>query len=373
MLTKILIRLIKIILWVIDRDHRSAHDIQDNVKKFTNVDHHYFSSDFGIASTAVRTVPYEVWEVVTERTTLYCADKHRLINDQLDCVYAEDLKPGDRLMSSAGFQAVRSVRNLGVRVHMFCLEIIAAPRPYQHLYLTNGLLSHNTTTASCYLLWKAMFCPDTKILIAANKLTAAQEVMTRVKYAWEECPSHIKCGVRKYNERSVVFDNGSQIECIATTPDAARGKSLTLLYLDEFAFVRGNMSSEFWTAVQPTLSTGGQCIITSTPRTDEDEFAQIWKGAHVTTDEYGNETEAGKRGIGQNEFFPISVPWWEHPDRDEAWAAPYKASLGPNRFAQEFECVAGQTPVKLVDGVNHRVATVEGLFNTLKMTQLKAA
>lgn len=370
MLTKLLIRLIKIILWVIDRDHRHTHEIHDNVKKFTHVDHHYFQSDFGIASSAVRTVPYEVWEVVTDQTTLYCADKHRLISENLDTIYAEDLKVGDKLMSNAGYQEVISVRNLGIRAHMFCLEIVAAPRPYSHLYLTNGLLSHNTTTASCYLLWKAMFVPDTKILIAANKLKAALEVMTRVKFAWEECPSHIKCGVRKYNEGTIVFDNGSQIEAIATTPDAARGKSLTLLYLDEFAFVRGNMASEFWTAVQPTLSTGGQCIITSTPRTDEDEFAQIWKGAQVTTDEYGNETEEGKRGIGTNGFFPISVPWWEHPERDEKWAAPYKASLGPNRFAQEFECVTGPTQIKLVDGVHHRVSTVEGLFHTLKMTKV---
>jgi hypothetical protein len=133
--------------------------------------------------------------------------------------------------------------------------------------------------------------------------------------------------------------------------------------------VRGNMSSAFWTAVQPTLSTGGQCIITSTPRTDEDEFAQIWKGAQVMVDEYGNPTDESKRGIGTNGFFSISVPWWEHPDRDEKWAAPYRASLGPNRFAQEFECITGDAQIKLVDGLNHRVASVEGLYNTLKMTQ----
>jgi hypothetical protein len=69
MLTKLLIRLIQLTLWLIDRDHRVRNEITtDNVKKFTNVDHHYFSSDFGIASTAVRTVPYEVWEVVTDHT-----------------------------------------------------------------------------------------------------------------------------------------------------------------------------------------------------------------------------------------------------------------------------------------------------------------
>lgn len=218
-----------------------------------------------------------------------------------------------------------------------------------------------TTVASAYLLWRAMFVPDTSILIAANKLKAALEVMTRIKYAYEECPDFIKAGCTKNNEGTMKFDNGSVIEAVATTPDAARGKSLTLLYLDEFAFVPNNMAQAFWTAVQPTLSTGGACIITSTPRTDEDQFAQIWKGAQITTDEFGNET--GKK-TGVNDFYPISVPWWEHPERDEEWAKPFRASLGPARFAQEFECITGDSIVETDRGKQ----SLDELYNLLKMS-----
>jgi hypothetical protein len=361
MLIQLKIMLIKIALWVLDNRHRSKHEIRGDVKKFTHSEPHYFNSDFGIATTAVRTVPYAVWELITETKSLVCADRHRVIGGQQDVRYVEDIRPGDYIMTDRGQEEVLVCRPLNIRAHMFCLEIIAAPTVFKHLYLTNGILSHNTTTASCYLLWRAMFREDTKILIAANKLKGALEVMTRIKYAYEECPDYIKAGVKKFNEGTIAFDNGSIIEAIATTPDAARGKSLTLLYLDEFAFVQPNMASAFYTAVQPTLSTGGSVIITSTPRTDEDQFAHIWKGAQVTTDAFGNETGSE---IGENGFFPISVPWWEHPERDDKWAAPYKADLGPARFAQEFECLTGDVDVELDVGD----MSIKNLFNTLKMS-----
>lgn len=104
---------------------------------------------------------------------------------------------------------------------------------------------------------------------------------------------------------------------------------------DEFAFVRPSLASEFWTSIQPVLSTGGGCIITSTPKNDEDQFAQIWRGSNDNLDDFGNVLP---NGVGRNGFFPIKVTWDAHPERDEAWAAPFRASLGLARFGQEMEC-----------------------------------
>jgi hypothetical protein len=205
-----------------------------------------------------------------------------------------------------------------------------------------------TTTAAAYLLWRAMFVPDTQILIAANKFVQAMEIMDRIRYGYEECPNYIRAGVTEYNKGTITFDNGSRITARATTSDAGRGLSITLLYLDEFAFVRPNMATEFWTSIQPVLSTGGSCIITSTPKNDEDQFAQIWKGANDNTDEFGNPLP---NGCGSNGFFPIMVKWDEHPDRDEAWAAPFRSSLGEARFAQEFECSFVSDDETLVDAM----------------------
>jgi len=65
---------------------------------------------------------------------------------------------------------------------------------------------------------------------------------------------------------------------------------------DEFAFVRPTIATEFWTSISPTLATGGKAIITSTPNSDEDQFALLWKGANRMEDEYGNPTDVGQNG-----------------------------------------------------------------------------
>jgi hypothetical protein len=129
-----------------------------------------------------------------------------------------------------------------------------------------------------------MFKPDSVILIAAHKYSGAQEIMQRVRYMYEMCPDHIRAGATAYNKGSLEFDNGSRIVAQATTENTGRGMSITLVYLDEFAFVPPRVASEFWTSISPTLSTGGKCFITSTPSQDNDQFAQIWKQANKTQD-----------------------------------------------------------------------------------------
>ncbi len=207
-----------------------------------------------------------------------------------------------------------------------------------------------STSAAGYLLWYAMFVPDSTILVAAHKFLGAQEIMQRVRYAYESCPDHIRAGVVSYNKGSIEFDNGSRIVSQTTTENTGRGMSITLLYCDEFAFVRPTIAREFWTSITPTLSTGGKAIITSTPNSDEDQFALIWKGANKLEDEYGNPTD-----LGINGFRAFRSYWQEHPDRDDAWAAQQKAILGEDRFRREMMCefiINDETliaPAKLID------------------------
>lgn len=210
-----------------------------------------------------------------------------------------------------------------------------------------------TTVASGYLLWYAMFVDDATILIASNKYDGAQEIMHRVRYAYECIPDHIRAGVKTYNKRSIDFDNGSRIVATTTTENTGRGMSLSLVYLDEFAFVEPNIAKEFWTSLSPTLSTGGKCIITSTPNTDEDQFADIWFGANKMVDANGNETE-----LGINGFRPYIATWEAHPDRDQSWADAEMAALGEDRFLREHAC--------------QFITFEETLINPVKLNQLES-
>ena len=190
-----------------------------------------------------------------------------------------------------------------------------------------------TTVAAGYLLWYAMFTDDANILIASRNHDGALDIMQRVRYAYENMPDFIRAGAVTYNQKQIEFDNRSRITATATTVNTGRGMSLSLIYLDEFAFVEGNIAKEFWTALSPTLSTGGKVIITSTPDTDEDQFAQLWFTANQLHDEFGNETE-----VGPNGFRPYFADWTAHPERDEAWAAEQLADLLQDRFSREHEC-----------------------------------
>jgi hypothetical protein len=221
-----------------------------------------------------------------------------------------------------------------------------------------------TTTAAGYLLWYAMFIPDSTVLVAAHKFTGAQEIMSRIRYAYELCPDHIRCGVKSYNKQSIEFDNGSRIIAQTTTETTGRGLSLSLLYADEFAFVEPNIATEFWTSISPTLATGGKAIITSTPNSDEDQFANIWKEANHKFDEFGNE-----QTVGRNGFFPFRAYWNEHPDRDENWANEERSRIGEERFRREHDCEFLVFDETLINSIC--LAGMEGKEPIMKMGQAR--
>jgi len=221
-----------------------------------------------------------------------------------------------------------------------------------------------TTCASIYLAWYAMFVPDQTILVAAHKYTGAQEIMSRIRFVYESCPDHIRAGVTSYNKQSIEFENGSRIVAQTTTGNTGRGMSISLLYCDEFAFVQPNIAEEFWTSISPTLATGGRAIITSTPNSDEDTFATIWKQAENKFDEHGNEQE-----LGANGFHSFIAHWSEHPDRDEEWKVAEVGRIGEEKFRREYGCEFLVFDETLINSI--KLAAMEGVNPILNMGQTR--
>ena len=221
-----------------------------------------------------------------------------------------------------------------------------------------------TTTAAIYLCWYAMFHPDQTILIAAHKYTGAQEIMQRIRYVYEMCPDFIRAGATSYNKGSVEFENGSRIVSQTTTGNTGRGMSISLLYCDEFAFVPPNIAEEFWTSISPTLATGGRAIITSTPNSDEDTFASIWKDADKKFDDHGNESE-----LGVNGFHNFTAHWSEHPDRDEEWKSVEIGRIGEEKFRREYGCEFLVFDETLINSI--KLAEMEGSLPLLNMGQTR--
>jgi hypothetical protein len=209
-----------------------------------------------------------------------------------------------------------------------------------------------------------MFKPDQTILVAAHKYTGAQEIMSRIRFVYESCPDHIRAGVTSYNKQSIEFENGSRIVAQTTTGNTGRGMSISLLYCDEFAFVQPNIAEEFWTSISPTLATGGRAIITSTPNSDEDTFATIWKQAENKFDEHGNEQE-----LGSNGFHSFIAHWSEHPDRDEKWKVAEVGRIGEEKFRREYGCEFLVFDETLINSI--KLAAMEGENPIINMGQTR--
>ena len=197
--------------------------------------------------------------------------------------------------------------------------------------------SGKTTCAAGFLLWRAMFKPDSTILVASYQQSSASEIMQRIRFAYEEFPDFLRAGVLEYNKGTITFDNGSRIISSATTEKTGRGYALSLIYLDEFAFVDQRLAKEFWTSLSPTLSTGGDCIITSTPNAFDDQFATIWQGANDVYDSFGN---LRPDGLGANGFKAYSIDWQDVPrsKSTEEFEREMREQIGDERWMREFEC-----------------------------------
>jgi hypothetical protein len=116
----------------------------------------------------------------------------------------------------------------------------------------------------------------------------------------------------------------------------------------------------------PTLATGGKCIITSTPNSDEDKFAEIWIAANKTTDEYGNDNP---EGLGINGFCAFTAHYSEVPGRDEAWAARESAKIGADRFRREYGCEFVTADETLINAVT--LLKLQGTEPLFKIGQVR--
>lgn len=183
--------------------------------------------------------------------------------------------------------------------------------------------SGKTQTTAAYLLHFATFNPSKTIAILANKASQAREILSRVQLSYEGLPFFLKQGVLTYNKGSTKFANLSEIFCGASSSSSIRGRSISLLYIDECAFLRGDM--EFYESTYPTISSGkeSRIIVTSTPNGARGLFYKLWS----------------ESVDGINMFKHMCVPWDKVPGRDQAWKREQIANTSAEQFNQEHGLV----------------------------------
>ena len=268
-----------------------------------------------------KTIKFDVWTVETENFKLECADEHIVIGKNREEIYVKDLKIGDQIITENGPESVIRVEKLDVEPeHMYDLSIDSE----NHTFFTNGILSHNSTLATIFMLWVAIFQNDQRILLVANKESTAKEIFRRIRVAYEGLPNWIKSPVTYYGLESLELENGSRISITTTTGTAGRGSSANLLFVDEMDFIEKNLLEEFWSSVYPIISSSkkSKIIIASTPKDTSGLLYKLYSGSVK----------------GENSWSNMKVLWNDVPDRDEKWKRDTIAALGDiGAFKREFE------------------------------------
>ena len=190
-----------------------------------------------------------------------------------------------------------------------------------------------STLSAGYALWSMLFNEDFNVLVIATTQDVAKNLVSKVQIMNENLPSWLKTEIVTNNKLSLKFANGSQIKAISSSSTGARSEALSLLIVDEAAFIRN--IEEIWIASQATLSTGGGAIVLSTPNGIGNWFHQTWVDAET----------------GTNGFETIKLKWDLHPERDQLWRDEQTKLLGERGAAQECDCDFISSGHTVVDGL----------------------
>ena len=193
-------------------------------------------------------------------------------------------------------------------------------------------LGISTLTAG-YSLWMMTFHQDKNILVIATKQEVAKNLVTKVRVMHANLPSWLKQPCVEDNKLSLRYKNGSQIKAVSSGEDSGRSEALSLLILDEAAFI--DKIDTIWAAASQTLSTGGQCIALSTPNGVGNWFHKTWTDAED----------------GLNDFNFTRLHWTVHPDREQDWRDEQDSLLGPALAAQECDCDFITSGQNVIDGI----------------------
>jgi hypothetical protein len=155
-----------------------------------------------------------------------------------------------------------------------------------------------STVTAAYAAVKTAFAvsdnPE-RVLILANKQETAVEFLNKITGFIKQLPSWVNISFDKSSQKHVKLSNGSELKAVATSTDALRGYTPTIMILDEAAFIEGGQS--LWSACLAAIGTGGKAFLISTPNGLDEIYYEAYEGAVN----------------GTNKFKITHLRWWQDP------------------------------------------------------------
>jgi len=144
-----------------------------------------------------------------------------------------------------------------------------------------------------------------RVLIIANKRDTAIEMANKIRGFLVQWPEWLNVGFHpdKNSESRFRLNNGCEVKAVATSKDALRGYTPTILVFDEAAYIEAG--EDFWAASMASLSTGGKIILISTPNGHDPIYYGVYDQA--------------LRGL--NNFHITDLRWFKDPRyaKDLVW------------------------------------------------------
>jgi len=188
-----------------------------------------------------------------------------------------------------------------------------------------------STLSAGFVLWNMLFKNDYNVLVIATTQEVAKNLVTKIRVMHENLPSWLKGKTIEDNKLSLRFKNGSQVKAVSSAGTAGRSEALSLLVIDEAAFIKN--IEEIWASAQQTLATGGGCVALSTPNGTGNWFHKTWVDASLG-----------------GQFKPTELHWTVHPERSQSWRNEQTELLGEKMAAQECDCDFITSGHTVIDG-----------------------
>jgi hypothetical protein len=152
-------------------------------------------------------------------------------------------------------------------------------------YRQAGVSTVTAAWASKKLVFAKKQKPE-KVLIIANKLDTSVEMANKIRSFTEQWPAWVGVGFsqEKNSQRHFKLTNDCEVKAVATSKDALRGYTPTILIFDEAAFIEAD--GDFWSACMASLSTGGKVIVVSTPNGYDPIYYEIYDQALRTMNDF---------------------------------------------------------------------------------------
>lgn len=197
--------------------------------------------------------------------------------------------------------------------------------------------------ALAYAVWRMLFFPGYSAILISKREDDTKELVDRVRFILDHLPRWM---VRSRDEASQIrkqtsidFDDmpwpiyevtslsvtiyhpsgqTSTFTGMTASPTSGRSFTANLVILDEWAYHQ--FAHEIWDSAYPTVNrpTGGQVIGISTADMGT-LFEEIWNDAMR----------------GENDFFPLFLPWHTDPRRTREWYEQTKRNM-PNTYRREY-------------------------------------